>query len=98
MAINGPNPLTGADSARVAGLSPAVERPAASQASAPAESQFTPTTDLTDLLGRLRQTPEVRQETIGEVARRLSAGELFIPPAPDRVVEELLGSNVLNDF
>lgn len=98
MAINGPNPLTGAEASRVSDLPAAAQRAAQPASEDAGETRFTPTSDLADLLANVRQTAEVRQEVIGEVARRLASGELFTRSATERAVEGLLASNALGGF
>jgi hypothetical protein len=51
--------------------------------------------DLTQLLNGVSQTSQVRQEVIGEAARRLAAGELFTRPAAEATVEGILESQAL---
>lgn len=94
MEVNGPTPVTGTIGTTTRSVSGATERPTAVPTTA---AEFTPTTDLTRLIEAARQVPEVRQELIGEVARRLSSGELLLPPASDRVVGSLLEGAALGD-
>jgi hypothetical protein len=63
-----------------------------SDATAPADaaSSFDPTGDLLGLLDSLRQLPAVREEVVGEVARRLGNGELLTPQARDQTVGSIL--------
>ncbi len=98
MAIDGLNSVTGIDSSRLASVSSAAERPAQPAPEDTGETRFTPTSDLAALLGGVRQTAEVRQEVIGEVARRLASGELFTRQATESAVEGLLASNALQSF
>jgi hypothetical protein len=98
MAINGPNPLSGVESSRVFGLPSSVERPTQATPEESNETRFTPTSNLAALLASVRQTPDVRQEVIGEVARRLASGELFTRGATEQTVQGLLESNALNSF
>jgi hypothetical protein len=95
MAINGPNPLNGVDGARVLAVPGSAER-VGTPAPAEAESRFTPTADLAALLDGIRQTPVIRQEIIGEVARRLASGELLAPPATEATVQGILESKALS--
>src|SRR5579872_2875994 len=53
-------------------------------------SSFAPTGDLLGLLDSLRQLPPVREEVVGEVARRLAGGELLTPAARDQTVGSIL--------
>lgn len=103
MAINGPNPLSGPDT-RSLGAPLSNERVSAGT---PAEAsldisepagRFTFTTDLTQLLVSVRQTAEVRQEVVGEVARRLTSGELLTRDSAERTVQGILESQRLGDF
>jgi hypothetical protein len=99
MDINGLGALTGPNSANLVTTQTATDKTGAAPAPAtPGVSQFTPTADLTALLKSVQQVPQVRQELIGDVARRLNSGELFIPPTPDAVVGGLLGSGALGDL
>lgn len=82
MAIDGPNPLGKVEGSRVFGAGAG-------------ESRFAPTEDLARWLATARQVPEVRQELVGEVARRLAAGELTTRAAAERVVQSLLESGAV---
>ena len=53
-------------------------------------SSFDPTSDFLGLLDNLRQLPPVREEVVGEVARRLANGELLTPAARDQTVGSIL--------
>ena len=98
MAINGPNPLSGVEGSRVSGLQTSAERATAAPREEPGETRFDLTSDLASLLTSVRQTAEVRQEVIGEVARRLASGELFTRAATEKAVEGVLASNALGGF
>ncbi len=57
-------------------------------------SSFDPTSDFLGLLDSLRQLPPVREEVVGEVARRLAQGELLTPAARDQTVGSILESTL----
>ncbi len=79
LGLNGPN------ANRVnAPESAAAEQPAAA-------GEFQPGSDLRAFLGALDGVPLVRQEVVGEVARRLNGGELNSPQARQQTVESILG-------
>ena len=98
MAINGPNPLSGVEGSRVSNLPSAADRTAAASREEPGETRFDLTSDLASLLANVRQTAEVRQEVLGEVARRLASGELFTRSATEKAVQGVLASNALSSF
>jgi hypothetical protein len=56
-------------------------------------AQFQPTSDYSSLFGALSRTPQVRQDVIGDVATRLSSGELGTPQARQQTVESILGAS-----
>lgn len=70
--------------------SAATDSPAASD---PFAGKFQPTADLLQLTAALDQLPSVRQEVVGDVAKRLGAGELTTPQARQQTVESILGSS-----
>jgi hypothetical protein len=92
MEISGSTPFSGIGTSRPVGTTATTQ---AAAATAAGKSQFTPTADLTGLLAQLRSTPAVRQEVIGDVINRLNSGELFLPPAPDQVVQGMLATGTL---
>jgi hypothetical protein len=55
----------------------------------------TPSLDLQQLLADVHQASPVRQEVIGEIARRLAQGEFLTPQAAERTVQALLHSRAL---
>jgi hypothetical protein len=57
-------------------------------------SSFDPTSDWLGLLERLHQLPLVREEVIGEVARRLASGELLTPEALEQTVGAILAATL----
>lgn len=65
--------------------------PSAPAARTVAAEQFQPSSDFQPLAGALARIPLVRQEVVGEVAARLSGGELQTPQARRQTVESLLG-------
>jgi hypothetical protein len=96
MAIDGPAPLGSSNNVQPLS-SNATDRNAPTPPAASQESAFVPTIDLAALLKGVRQTSEVRQEVIGEVASRLNTGELFTRPAAEKTVEGLLEFQGLSD-
>jgi hypothetical protein len=54
--------------------------------------QFQPTSEFLPLVDTLGRIPFIRQEILGEVASRLSGGELDTPQAREQVVESMLGA------
>lgn len=54
-----------------------------------------PSTDLRQILGQVHQAVAVRQEVIGDIARRLAQGEFLTPQAAERTVRAILESGVL---
>lgn len=58
------------------------------------DSTHAPSPELSALLGALRDVPELRQETIQEVSKRLSSGELSTPQAADQTVQAILGTTL----
>jgi hypothetical protein len=97
MAIDGLSPVGGPENAR---STPPAQGPDVAPLTAPPledESTFVPTGDLTELLRLARETVQLRQEVIGEAARRLAAGELFTRPAAEQAVQGILESRALTD-
>jgi DNA-directed RNA polymerase sigma subunit (sigma70/sigma32) len=56
----------------------------------PDSSAHTPSNELEQFLSSLRDFPELRQEVIQEVARRLAGGELTTPQSLDQTVQAIL--------
>ena len=99
MAINGPNPLSGVEGSRVTNLPTSADRAGAPpREDGGGGTRFDLTSDLVALLASVRQSSEVRQEVIGEAARRLASGELFTRAATEKTVEGVLASNALGGF
>ncbi len=65
--------------------------PGAADASPAADVTFAPASDFAPALNALARIPLVREEVVGEVARRLSGGELNTPQARQQTVESILG-------
>lgn len=58
------------------------------------EEAHTPAPEFVRLMDIISQIPQVRQEVVGEVARRLAAGELLAPPATDETVKAILSAEL----
>lgn len=98
MAIDGPNPLGGVGGSRVVRVGSSPDRANSPGVEESEGTRFTLTDGLAGLLGSVRETAEIRQEVIGEVARRLASGELLTRRATEETVQGLLESNALNSF
>src|SRR5262245_51467594 len=62
---------------------------------APAEEEaHTPAPEFVRMMDIIRQIPQVRQEVVGEVARRLAGGELQTPEAMDATVQAILSAEL----
>lgn len=59
------------------------------------QTHSTPSPDLQQFLSDVHQISAVRQEVIGEIARRLSQGEFLTPQAAERTVQAILESRTL---
>jgi hypothetical protein len=85
--------LNPANANRSAGTDNVASDPSAASDPTPGDGQFQPTSQLLQLSAALERIPSVRQEQVGEVAQRLSAGELATPQARQQTVESILGSS-----
>jgi hypothetical protein len=74
-----------------------IASPSATSDQAVAAGQFQPTSDFLPLVGALSRIPQVRQEIVGEVANRLSGGDLATPQARQQTVESILGAGPGHD-
>lgn len=97
MAIEGLPPITGPEITRNLPTTQPLDAAVSVLQSLLDDSSFVPTSDLNQLLLNARESSQIRQEIIGEVARRLTAGELFTRPAAEQTVEGILESQAATD-
>ena len=58
------------------------------------EEAHTPAPEFVRMMDIISQIPQVRQEVVGEVARRLAGGELQTPEAADETVQAILSAEL----
>lgn len=70
----------------------APERPEGAPAVTPGVSAHVPSAELTGLLEQVRNTPEVRQELLAEIARRMADGYYLTSEAAERAADAILNA------